>query len=96
VSEDVRGLLAGLVADYLGLETGELSESARLVEEIGLDSIDVAEIVDRIERALGVTLPDGTAALERNASLTELVGYIEEIRGRAPAPSLDTERGTTR
>ena len=44
------------------------------LRELGLDSLDLVELVMEIEEELGVTLPDGTAA--RFRTLGELVDYL--------------------
>jgi acyl carrier protein len=77
----ILGQISSHVAEYLGLEPEEIASGSRLVEDLGIDSIDAAEIIDRIERSLGVNLADAT--LEQNASLEALAEHVERVRAEA-------------
>ena len=64
--------LIAIVAEYLGKETLEI-EADTTFEDLGLDSLDIAELVMQVEDELGVTI-------ELNADLNnidKLVDYLE-------------------
>lgn len=64
--------LIAIVAEYLGKETLEI-EAGTTFEDLGLDSLDIAELVMQVEDELGVTI-------ELNADLNnidKLVDYLE-------------------
>jgi acyl carrier protein len=62
VTEGVLGFddFAARVAEGLRLETDELTSGARLVDDLGLDSFDLVEVL-AIVQELGVHLPDEVA-----------------------------------
>ncbi|MBQ8287551.1 MAG: acyl carrier protein [Clostridia bacterium] len=64
--------LIAIIAEYLGKDASEIEADATF-EDLGLDSLDIAELVMQIEDELGVTI-------ELNAELNnidKLVEYIE-------------------
>lgn len=64
--------LIAIIADYLGKDAAEIEADATF-EDLGLDSLDIAELVMQIEDEMGVTI-------ELNAELNninKLVEYIE-------------------
>lgn len=65
--------VASTIAAVRGGAADEILPDARLVEDLGLESLDVLDVVGRIEEELGASVPD--AALD--ASLT--VGRLERI-----------------
>jgi acyl carrier protein len=50
--------LRGLVAETLGVSPEELSSEVSLADDLAADSLDIAELVVRLEGELGVALPD--------------------------------------
>jgi acyl carrier protein len=67
------------VIDALGLEPDEVTPDARLIEDLGAESIDLLDMLFRIERALGVKVHAGE--------------LIEEIQGGIPEEEFGDERG---
>ncbi len=64
--------LLQILADYKGVDASTIKTDAPF-SELGLDSLDVAELVMQIEDELGVTLE---MSAEYN-SVDKLVAYIE-------------------
>jgi acyl carrier protein len=56
-------------------------------EGLGLDSIDVLELVLELERSFGVKITDEQLARRTLRSVTTIVQLIEQTRGEAPAAS---------
>lgn len=65
--------LIEIIAEFLGKETLEIEADATF-EDLGLDSLDIAELVMEIEDKLGVTIE---LSAELN-NIDKLVDYIEE------------------
>ena len=64
--------LIAIIADYLGKESLEIDSDATF-EDLGLDSLDIAELVVDIEDELGVTI-ELSADLN---NIDKLVDYLE-------------------
>lgn len=65
--------LIAIIAEYLGKDAAEIEADATF-EDLGLDSLDIAELVMQIEDELGVTIE---LSAELN-TIDKLVDYIEK------------------
>jgi acyl carrier protein len=71
-----------------GTYVPRVREDAHLERELGLDSLAVMELVDRLERQFGVAVPDDRlAALATPRDLVDLVADAAPARPRAVPPS---------
>ena len=50
--------LRQLVSSQLGVELDEVIEDARILDDLGADSLDVVELVMAIEEAFDIVVPD--------------------------------------
>lgn len=55
-TEEIRNAVQGAVAEALGLDEDEVTPDATLMDELGAESIDLLDILFRIERELGVKI----------------------------------------
>jgi acyl carrier protein len=62
-----------LVAQQAGVDVSELRPGSRLSEDLGMDSLDVTEVVMELEERLGIHVPDD--ALPEGLTL----GKVEDI-----------------
>jgi acyl carrier protein len=58
-----------------GLEEGQITPEARLVDDLRLDSLDRAELVIVLERETGEVLPEGQ--LEAVRTIDDLLDLVE-------------------
>jgi acyl carrier protein len=56
-------------------------------EGLGLDSIDVLELVLELERSFGVKISDEQLGRRVLRNVTTIVALIEQTKGQAPAAS---------
>jgi acyl carrier protein len=47
-----------LVSSQLGVELDEVDQDARILDDLGADSLDVVELVMAIEEAFDIVVPD--------------------------------------
>jgi len=64
--------VAEVIADHTGTDISEITESTTF-EHLGVDSLDIVEMVMRFEEELGVTLE----LEEQYATIGELAKFIE-------------------
>ena len=60
-TDDLPERVKDIVADNLGVERARVTEKARLVADLGDDSLDLVEIVIEIEKQTGADIPDDDA-----------------------------------
>ncbi|MFI0480831.1 acyl carrier protein [Actinomadura sp. 9N215] len=53
---DIQDAVLVAVADALGLETDEVTPESTLMDELGAESIDLLDILFRLERATGIKI----------------------------------------
>ncbi len=58
----------GLIADQLGLDGGDVQPHSRIVEDLGAESSDVANIMAAVQDRFGVAVPDDEIAGFRTVS----------------------------
>jgi len=72
----------------LSISPGEIDNDIALFGEgLGLDSIDVLELVLELERSFGVKISDEQLARRALRNVTSIVELIEETRRQATASS---------
>ncbi|KNB50784.1 acyl carrier protein [Streptomyces caatingaensis] len=81
MSSIVEQRLVDVLVDRLGMRPDELSRTARFKEDLGLDSLDMVELVTVLEEEIGTSVPDEAAA--SLTSLGDVVAYVESLRGGA-------------
>jgi acyl carrier protein len=55
-NEEIREAVYASVAEALGVEEDEVTPDATLMEELGAESIDLLDILFRVERSIGVKI----------------------------------------
>ena len=68
-------------AAALGLEEDEIELDARLIEDLGAESLDFLDIVYRLERAFDIKIPRGgleTSAQEETEGVYEVDGILTD------------------
>ena len=74
--QDVPKKVAQILVDKLGIAESELTPDANFVKDLGIDSLDYAEIVMEFEQAFDIRIPDDDA--EKMQTFGEAVRYIQE------------------
>ena len=73
---DVAQKVARILIEKLGIAESEINPDANLIKDLGIDSLDYAEIVMDFEQTFDIRIPDDDA--EKLATIGAAVNYIEE------------------
>jgi acyl carrier protein len=73
--ENLQQRLYALVANQLGLEREELVPEARILDDLGADSLDVVELVMALEESFDIVVPDED--VERLQTIGDVQQYLE-------------------
>ena len=68
--------LQEIIAEVMNVETDDITLDTSFVEDLGADSLDVADIVMSIEEEFDVEVPDDQ--LQNIKLVGDIVKYIEE------------------
>lgn len=75
MSVSVFDRIRDIIVDQLDVDADQVTPGARFVDDLGADSLDVVELIMRIEEELEVEIPDSEA--EKLATVKDAVAFVE-------------------
>ena len=72
---DTQETITNILVDKLGLASTEVTPDANFVKDLGIDSLDYAELVMEFEQSFDIRIPDEDA--EQMQTITQAVKYID-------------------
>jgi acyl carrier protein len=73
--QDVPKRVTEILVEKLGIAESEITPDANFVKDLGIDSLDYAEIVMEFEQSFNIRIPDEDA--EKMQTYGQAVKYIE-------------------
>ncbi|GAA7186125.1 acyl carrier protein [Helicobacter pylori] len=70
--EQVRSI----IAEQLNVDAAQVTPEAEFVKDLGVDSLDVVELIMALEEKFGIEIPDEQA--EKIVNVGDVVKYIED------------------
>ena len=74
--QDIPKKVTEILVEKLGIAQSEITPDANFVKDLGIDSLDYAEIVMEFEQTFDIRIPDDDA--EQLQTFGEAVRYIQE------------------
>ena len=68
--------IIALTAEHLGIDADSISETSSFKEDLGVDSLDLFELVMELEEEFGIEIP--SEDLEKLSTVAEVARYIED------------------
>ena len=81
--------LQRIIGDQLGIETNKIKPNANFTKELGADSLDVVELVLRIEHDFDIDIEDQYA--RQIETLQGALDYIENLENKSYSQKLIKE-----
>jgi acyl carrier protein len=72
---DVHKRISAILIDKLGIHESEITPDASFVKDLGIDSLDYAELVMEFEQTFNIKISDDDA--EKLQTIGQTVSYIE-------------------
>ncbi|HNP08600.1 MAG TPA: acyl carrier protein [Cyclobacteriaceae bacterium] len=72
---DIQKKVTNILIEKLGIPESELTPDANFVKDLGIDSLDYAELVMDFEQTFDIKIPDDDA--EKMQTISQAVKYIE-------------------
>ena len=72
--EEIQSKLIDVISKHIQIDSSTVTPDQNLKYDLGLDSLDVAEMVYEIEETFGITIPDDSA--EKIEKISDTVDYI--------------------
>ena len=73
--QDVKKKIAAILIDKLGIPESEITPDASFVKDLGIDSLDYAELIMEFEQVFDIKIQDDDA--EKMQTIGEAVSYIQ-------------------
>ncbi|MFP6858807.1 MAG: acyl carrier protein [Roseibacillus sp.] len=76
MSETSEAKIKEIIVEQLGVNADQVTREAKLIEDLGADSLDAVELVMAIEEEFGIEVPDEKA--EKLQAVGDIIDYIEK------------------
>ncbi len=73
---DIAEKVKSVIAEQAEVKPEEVAEKAKFIDDLGLDSLDMVELVMELEEECGVEIPDEDA--EKLTTVGEAISYVEK------------------
>ena len=73
--QDVQKKITSILIEKLGIPESEITADASFVKDLGIDSLDYAELVIEFEQVFDIKIPDDDA--EKMQTIGDAVSYIK-------------------
>ena len=73
---DIAKKIKSVIAEQAEVKPEEVTEKAKFIDDLGLDSLDMVELVMELEEECGVEIPDEDA--EKLTTVGEAISYVEK------------------
>ena len=73
--QDIQQKITSILIEKLGIVGSEITPDANFVKDLGIDSLDYAELVMDFEQTFDIKIPDDDA--EKMQTIAQAVKYIE-------------------
>ena len=71
----MKGKIVEIIANQLGIDHGDVTPEASVVDDLGADSLDVVELVMALEEEFNLEIPDEEA--EKIKSVNVIFSHME-------------------
>ncbi len=76
--KDTGPTITRILVDKLGIVETEITPDANLIKDLGIDSLDYAELIMEFEQTFEIRIPDEDA--EQLQTVKEAIDYINKKR----------------
>ena len=80
MKDEIEKKVTTIITEKLGIPETEVTPDANFVKDLGIDSLDYAELVMEFEQTFDIKIPDDDA--EKLANISSAVDYISsKVKG---------------
>ncbi|MCQ2759221.1 acyl carrier protein [Helicobacter pylori] len=67
--------MQAVISEQLNIDASQVTPEAKFVKDLGVDSLDIVELIMALEERFGIEIPDEQA--EKIVNVGDVVKYIE-------------------
>ncbi|MGN1251773.1 MAG: acyl carrier protein [Muribaculaceae bacterium] len=75
---EVTDRVKAIIVDKLGVDEGQVTETASFTTDLGADSLDTVDLIMEFEKEFGIKIPDEEA--EKIQTVGDAIAYIEKAK----------------
>ncbi len=76
--ESIRESVIEIVAQRFDADPATLTDTTSFVDDLGADSLDIAEMVMEFEDRFSITIPDDEQGIK---TVGDTIAYVEKVKG---------------
>lgn len=76
----IQEKVTSILTEKLGIPESEITPDASFVKDLGIDSLDYAELVMEFEQTFDIKIPDDDA--DKMQTIGQAIAYIQEKLGK--------------
>lgn len=76
---DIEDKVKEIIVEQLGVNADQVTPEAKMIEDLGADSLDAVELVMAIEEEFGIEVPDDEA--EKLVKVGDIIDHVEKVKG---------------
>lgn len=76
---DIEAKVKEIIVEQLGVNADQVNPEAKMIEDLGADSLDAVELVMAIEEEFGIEVPDDEA--EKLVKVGDIIAHVEKSNG---------------
>ena len=77
MAETTEDKIKGIIVNQLNVEESAVLPSAKFLDDLGADSLDIVELVMALEEAFGIDIPDEEA--EKIKTVEDAVSFVKKV-----------------
>lgn len=74
---NIEAKVKEIIVEQLGVNADQVNPDAKMIEDLGADSLDAVELVMAIEEEFGIEVPDEEA--EKLIAVKDIIAYVEKV-----------------
>ena len=78
MADNIEEKVTEIIVEQLGVSADQVNVEAKLVEDLGADSLDAVELVMAIEEEFDIEVPDEEA--EKLATVGDIIEHVEKAK----------------
>ncbi len=78
MADNIQEKVTEIIVEQLGVSADQVKPEAKMIEDLGADSLDAVELVMAIEEEFGLEVPDEEA--EKLISVSDIIEHVEKAQ----------------
>ena len=78
MNNDIFEMLKAIAVNDIGIDADKITPESNIIKDLGLDSLDIVDMLMKVEETFGVTIDDGDVVEMKTGA--DVVRFIENAK----------------